>query len=170
MAEHPKVPIRTATASDIASMFQIERQASGASHWAMDDYQRIFDAESPIRFALIAGDDPLAGFLVARTLGPDWEIENLAIAPSARRLGVGRALVAELLQRARHAEAATVMLEVRESNQAARALYESSGFQAVARRIAYYHDPPEDAVIYRMVPGLTGKRAPFTNPGSGDGL
>jgi ribosomal-protein-alanine acetyltransferase len=136
-------------------MFEMERQASGVSHWTRDDYRRIFDAESPIRFALIAGDDLPAGFLVARTLGPDWEIENLAVAPPARRSGVGRTLVAELLQRARHAGVASVMLEVRDSNQPARALYESSGFQAIARRAAYYHDPPEDAVIYRIIPGLT---------------
>jgi hypothetical protein len=64
---------------------------------------------------------------------------------------VGRTLVAELLQRARHAGVASVMLEVRDSNQPARALYESSGFQAIARRAEYYHDPPEDAVIYRII-------------------
>ena len=152
MAERPIVPIRTATRDDIAGMLQLERQASGASHWPAEDYQRIFDAEYPLRFALIAGNDPPSGFLVVRMVEPDWEIENLAVAAQARRFGVGRALVAELLERARGAGAASVMLEVRESNQPARALYESSGFQAVARRVAYYHDPPEDAVIYRIIP------------------
>jgi [ribosomal protein S18]-alanine N-acetyltransferase len=153
MAERPVVPIRTATRDDIASMLQLERQASGASHWPVGDYQRIFESESPLRFVLIAGNDPPTGFLVVRIVAPDWEIENLAVAAQARRFGVGRALVAELLERARGAGAASVMLEVRESNQPARALYESSGLQAVARRAAYYHDPPEDAVIYRMVFG-----------------
>jgi ribosomal-protein-alanine N-acetyltransferase len=152
MADRAGVPIRTATPDDISAMLQLERAADGASHWSAGDYQRIFDTESPMRFALIAGSGPPTGFLVARAIGPDWEIENLAVAGQARRRGVGRALVAELLRRASHAGAASVLLEVRKSNQAARALYESSGFKVLASRAAYYHDPPEDAVIYRIVP------------------
>ncbi len=152
MAERPGIPIRAASPDDISAMLQLERASGGASHWSLGDYQRIFEAESPRRFALIAGRNPPAGFLVARSLGPDWEIENLAVARHVRRRGVGRALVAELLRRASAAGAAGVTLEVRQSNQPARALYESSGFQVIACRSAYYHDPQEDAVVYRIVP------------------
>lgn len=43
--------------------------------------------------------------------------------------------------------ACAISLEVRESNLAARRLYESFGFKAEAARKGYYHSPAEDAVI-----------------------
>jgi ribosomal-protein-alanine N-acetyltransferase len=48
-------------------------------------------------------------------------------------------------------EAATsVLLEVRESNLAARQLYEKMGFSALARRAAYYREPSEDGLVLRI--------------------
>jgi ribosomal-protein-alanine acetyltransferase len=152
MAEPATVSIRDATPQDVVAMLEIERSAGGASHWAATDYERIFLAESPRRFALIAGSNLPQGFLVARAVDKEWEIENLAVAGQARRRGIGRALVAELLRRAVEYGAANVMLEVRESNRPARALYESAGFRAIGARINYYHDPAEDAVTYRIFP------------------
>jgi ribosomal-protein-alanine N-acetyltransferase len=43
-----------------------------------------------------------------------------------------------------------VLLEVRESNQAARRLYEREGFIEVGRRAGYYHRPPEAALLFRF--------------------
>jgi len=50
--------------------------------------------------------------------------------------------------RAERAEA--IFLEVRESNQAARAFYERHGFQPSGRRARYYSQPNEDAITYRL--------------------
>ena len=63
--------------------------------------------------------------------------------PSPRLLG-------ELLDSARAKDAAAVFLEVRESNQAARALYEKWAFRESGRRPRYYKDPAEDAILYRL--------------------
>jgi ribosomal-protein-alanine N-acetyltransferase len=151
MPERPEVPIRTATRDDAAALVQLEREAEGAAHWSIGEYWRIFDSEAPPRTVLIAGGSPPVGFLIARIAGLDWEIENVAVVTLARRRGIGTALLRELLRQARRAGASNVTLEVRESNQPARSLYESCGFSAVARRPGYYHDPPEDALIYRIV-------------------
>ena len=80
----------------------------------------------------------------------EWEIENIAIAGSARRRGLGTRLLGELLDLARAKGAEAVFLEVRESNRVARALYEKWAFLESGRRRRYYKDPEEDAILYRI--------------------
>ena len=95
-------------------------------------------------------ESDLQGFVIARVLGEEWEIENIAVAGPARRRGLGTRLLGELLDSARAKDAAAVFLEVRESNQSARALYKKAGFVEVGLRKSYYAVPPEDAVICRL--------------------
>lgn len=150
MSERPVMVIRSAIPDDIPLMLQLDRSAAGASHWGVGEYQRVFHPEAPARLALIAEIGVPVGFLIARTTGSDWELENIAVSAQVRRKGVGTALLAELFRRLREAAAKSIFLEVRESNDAARCLYENYGFWAVGRRGAYYNDPPEDAVVYRF--------------------
>ena len=91
------------------------------------------------------------GFLVGRAVEGEWEIENIAVAGPARRRGLGTRLVGEFLDLARKQGAQAVFLEVRESNRAARALYEKWAFVEAGRRAHYYRQPEEDAVAYRLV-------------------
>jgi len=80
----------------------------------------------------------------------EWEIENIALAGPARRRGLGTRLLGEFLDLARAQGAEAVFLEVRESNRAARALYEKWSFMRSGRRQRYYKDPEEDAILYRL--------------------
>ena len=86
---------------------------------------------------------------MAHFAADEGEILNLGVATPQRRGGVGRALVERLLEELRDRGVRVVYLEVRESNAAARRLYESLGFAAVGRRARYYRRPVEDAVILR---------------------
>lgn len=92
----------------------------------------------------------MLGFLIAHHLHPEWELENLVVAPDFRRKGLATKLLAALLTRARETNSESVFLEVRESNQAARALYGSLGFEDSGRRKLYYTNPHEDAVLYHL--------------------
>ena len=74
-------------------------------------------------------------------------ISNVAVAPSARRQGIGDRLIEELLHRAKALELAFVTLEVREHNEPAQALYRKHGFAPVGKRRNYYQAPAEDAVL-----------------------
>lgn len=74
-------------------------------------------------------------------------ISNVAVAADARRRGVGGALVAALLSRARELGLAFVTLEVRRGNLAAIALYSKLGFRPVGERRGYYDRPKEDAIL-----------------------
>ncbi len=146
--------LRQATPADIAALQAIEQQSTTAAHWASREYDALFAPEAPRRLALIAAEaampDDVLGFLIARCALDEWEIENVVVAGSQRRRGIATQLVRELLLRARHAEIQTVLLEVRESNVAARQLYEKAAFTAVGRRKDYYCDPQEDALLLRI--------------------
>ena len=136
-------------------MLALERHAATAAHWREDDYDRIFAApDGTTRTALVIEEEQVVGFIVARAIGEEWEIENVAVAGQARRRGLGTRLLGELLDLARTRGARSVFLEVRESNVAARALYEKWAFVESGRRKAYYQGPEEDALIYKFdLPG-----------------
>jgi ribosomal-protein-alanine N-acetyltransferase len=140
--------IRTGQPDDIDEILKLERDTEEAAHWSQSQYVAILSTSGPRRHVVIVEDGGLRGFLVARADGDEWEIENIAVAESARRLGFGSQLLEELIQRARAAKASSIFLEVRESNRAARALYEKWGFQETGRRRRYYREPDEDALTY----------------------
>jgi ribosomal-protein-alanine N-acetyltransferase len=111
----------------------------------------VFQPSTPPRVALIIQEEAcVQGFVVARVVGEEWEIENIAVSSPARKRGLGTRLLRELLDLARAQGAEAVVLEVRESNRAARALYHKWSFRESSRRKDYYHDPEEDAILYRI--------------------
>src|SRR5690606_1400281 len=85
------------------------------------------------------------GYVLFWHVADEIHLLNVAVAPAARRRGVGRALVEEVLAYGRGAAAAKVLLEVRASNVAALRLYESLGFVRFNVRRRYYADG-EDGV------------------------
>jgi ribosomal-protein-alanine N-acetyltransferase len=91
----------------------------------------------------------LLGYVVTLVLGDEGEIADLAVAPAARCRGVGGMLLDRVAVESHHLGLRSLYLEVRESNAAARALYESRGFLPVGRRRAYYRNPLEDALLLR---------------------
>ena len=146
--------IRPAIPDDIPAIRALEQQADSAAHWAEREYDALFAADAPARIALVAvGKSDAAqvhGFVIARCALDEWEIENVVVADGDRRLGIGTRLVQELLLRVLAAGATSVLLEVRESNTAARRLYEKLGFSEQGRRSNYYRDPPEDALLLQI--------------------
>ena len=158
----PKVIIRKATPDDLFSVLALESECPAAAHWSQQQYRDLLiptHAKSR-RLALVAEEGSiiysetkvaaLIGFLVARHLAPEWELENIVVAPGARRQGVGKRLLEALLTAAREVNSDAVFLEVRESNLAARGLYEKFGFCQTGRRKSYYTNPLEDAVLYSL--------------------
>lgn len=146
-----KLSIRSAASADLPAMMLLEKHAATAAHWTAQQYEALFRRHSPERRALIIEDESgLQGFVIARVVDREWEIENIAVAGPARRRGLGTRLLGELLDQARGRGADAVFLEVRESNRAARALYEKWAFLESGRRPGYYNDPEEDALLYRL--------------------
>jgi ribosomal-protein-alanine N-acetyltransferase len=108
-------------------------------------------SKSQSRTALVVEQDAnVVGFIVGQQLEDEWEIENIAVTGAARRRGLGSRLVGELFDLVRSQGGKSVFLEVRESNRAARSLYEKWGFLEVGRRKMYYQNPPEDALVLKF--------------------
>jgi ribosomal-protein-alanine acetyltransferase len=97
-----------------------------------------------------ADDARVEAFAVAKRIEPECEIENIIVNPERQRRGLGERLLGELLNCLRGKACEAVFLEVRESNLPARGLYEKFGFREVGRRVKYYVQPQEDAVVYRF--------------------
>ncbi len=94
----------------------------------------------------------VAGFLCAWIVAGELHINNIAVHPGYRRRGVASQLLEETLRRAKARGAEAGYLEVRASNDAAKALYERYGFKTVGRRRNYYDRPREDAVVMHKAP------------------
>jgi ribosomal-protein-alanine N-acetyltransferase len=99
--------------------------------------------------AASTGVATLGGYVLAMALGVEGEIADIAVAPRARGRGIGGALLDEATVRLADTGVRALFLEVRESNSAARGLYDSRGFAPVGRRRGYYRHPPEDALVLR---------------------
>ncbi len=133
------VRIRPLRAEDLPEIARIQAASPEAACWDPKDYLRHECRVAEIGRAVV-------GFVVWRHVAPgEAEILNLAVAPGHRRRGVASRLLAPLLQR----RGVTWYLEVRESNRAARRLYEKLGFRDVGRRPLYYRDTSEAAVVMR---------------------
>jgi len=146
------IRIRAAVPDDLAFMKRIASHSITAAQWPDSTYEKLFAPEAVQKRTILVVEEngETLGFVVARPAADEWEIENIAVIGTARRRGLGSHLLGEFLNQAKKAGAAAVFLEVRESNHAARALYEKWAFVQSGRRSAYYSDPLEDALVFRF--------------------
>jgi ribosomal-protein-alanine N-acetyltransferase len=150
--------VRPAEFNDIPCLMVIERQSASAAHWSERQYRALFTGEYgvessvPRRICLVVETaSVVAGFVVALCSGPEWEVENIVIDSALLRRGYASVLLRELLSQAANEGAGRVLLEVRESNQVARAFYARGGFRTIGRRRSYYRDPDEDAILLQFL-------------------
>ena len=120
-----------------------------SQRWTHEAFASELGHEPPTVYVLrLSG--AVAGFAVIRMVGADLDIVNVAVEEAQRRQGLGRSLLRQLFAHAGSRGVGSVFLEVRESNQAARALYESLGFDETQRRRNFYANPVEDAVLMSL--------------------
>jgi N6-L-threonylcarbamoyladenine synthase len=108
----------------------------------------------------------VVGFLIGRRYPDVWHVMDLAVAPERRRQGIGGLLLAGFLEAA-DAAGMAVVLEVRQGNAEAVALYESRGFALVGVRRGYYTDSGEDALVMAREPGDEGRTCADDDPARG---
>jgi [ribosomal protein S18]-alanine N-acetyltransferase len=153
MQPSAQVMVRRAVAADIDRVFEIDRAALYVSHWSRNVYEK-YEGEPREDFfhrcLLVAVEDGVViGFAAGSFLEGDDAalLENLTVDVNWRRRGVARALCAALIDWAKSEGALGLDLEVRVTNEAARALYASLQFVEQGRRKKYYRDPEEDGVL-----------------------
>jgi [ribosomal protein S18]-alanine N-acetyltransferase len=107
-----------------------------------------------------ASGQPICAFANYWCIADELQLMNVATLQAQRRRGFGRALVCDMIEDARARRSALVALEVRRSNDAARALYRGLGFVEQGVRPRYYSDNAEDAIVMQLALGSAGVRAP----------
>jgi len=150
------VIVRFMRREDLDAVASIER-ASFSSPWTVGMLRA--ELGEPLGWATVALDPEsrVVGFLTGRRYPDAWHVADLAVSARRRRQGVGGALLDHFL-RAADESGAMVVLEVRQANEAAMALYRTRGFSPVGVRRGYYNDTGEDALVLARHPE-TGRPA-----------
>lgn len=144
--------IEQMTAHDLLEVVEIE-EACRLSLWGWDSYHaELSRPEAIMLVARRARPDQLTGhglhgFLSGRVSARELHINNIGVHETARRRGIGNALMTAAFAAGRRQGALMAILEVRAGNVAAQSLYRRFGFEVVGRRRQYYRDPAEDALL-----------------------
>jgi ribosomal-protein-alanine N-acetyltransferase len=153
--------LRVAGPGDVDAIMALETATFENDAWSRA--MMLGDLSQPYCHYLVAtaaGDAPavsgaapaLAGYagLMSPRGGADADIQTIAVAPDARRRGLGRTLMTALIAEAVARGARRVFLEVRADNPGAQTLYDSLGFLPIGLRRGYYQPDDVDAVVMRL--------------------
>ncbi len=131
---------------DLDEVLEIER-ASFSMPWSRGAFLYEMQQNRVARCWVMREPGRVVGYLCLWEVADEFHITNIAVHPSFRRQGIGRALLQGVLEDARQRKLRLVVLEVRPSNTEARTLYETFGFRVIGRRRGYYYDTGEDALV-----------------------
>ncbi len=141
------VVLRAATTADLAALDRLPGLSASTRRGLARQLAR---ATADARGDTVVVVATRAGVLLGAALGllqvDDGHVVDLAVAPTARRSGTGRALLGALTDELRTRGARAITLEVRAGNLPALALYRGEGFEVEGRRPGYYPDG-EDALL-----------------------
>ncbi|MEW6685117.1 MAG: tRNA (adenosine(37)-N6)-threonylcarbamoyltransferase complex dimerization subunit type 1 TsaB [Candidatus Edwardsbacteria bacterium] len=151
--DEPKITILPMTELDLDEILKIE-QASFPDPWKREMFLHDIQ-ETKQAFSIVAkqrepksryqSGGEVVGYAVVWFVIDEMHLGNIAVAHSRRKKGIGRKLLAYLLDEAKKRNCQLATLEVRVSNEAAISLYRNFGFKEVAIRKKYYRD--EDGLV-----------------------
>ncbi|MEE9552874.1 MAG: ribosomal protein S18-alanine N-acetyltransferase [candidate division Zixibacteria bacterium] len=140
-----KITFRRMTENDLEKVSEIERDIF-SDPWSYNAFKT--DLNNDMAFPLVAEFENLViGYTNLYIVAGEVQIGNFAVAQGYRKRGVGKKLMDQILSIANERKCDSIFLEVRDSNEPAKALYGSFGFQQVGLRRDYYTNPRESAVI-----------------------
>ena len=143
--------IRTATEADLDAIMAIEHECFTEDAWSQDNMRFELLAHHT-HYVVAIRDELVIGYagLSKVPVSDQGDIQTIAVSPAARGLGLGRALMNNLIDEAKRQRAHDIMLEVRADNPVAQSLYLSLGFEQIAVRKNYYQPAGVDALIMRL--------------------
>ena len=137
---------RRMRAADVPAVHRIE-ELTFPQPWTEADFTYEVSQNPCARYMVVEKDGHVAGYAGARIVMEEGDITNVAIHPALRGMGLGKGVVAALLQYAANLGVQALTLEVRRGNLAAQHVYESLGFERFGVRKGYYTDNGEDAYL-----------------------
>lgn len=146
--------------ADIPSVLEIERQ-SQLEPWSEQSFlEELGRLHSHLLAARLEQDTvtasrtwtagEAAGYICYWCVADEIQILNIAVHQDFRRQHMASALLAHAIRTGREKRIELVTLEVRQSNHAARRLYEAFGFTVVGERPKYYGAPVESAMLMEL--------------------
>ena len=141
-----KVCIVPMTAAHLPQVAALENICFPADPWSEALFREALDNPSAAILLAQGEGGALLGYAVLAAVLDEGNLDNIAVAPAARRQGVADALLSAITGFGRE-NLSRLTLEVRASNAPAIALYEKHGFHPAGLRRDYYHSPKEDALI-----------------------
>lgn len=133
---------------DVPAVVHLEAEAF-SSPWHASTFHRLLGRPGA-ELWVVELDGAIAGYAVLWCILDQGEVANIAIRGDLRGRGIGGRLLDHLIEVSRSRGVRSLFLEVRESNDAARGLYDSRGFKEIGRRKGYYQSPVEDARILEL--------------------
>jgi ribosomal-protein-alanine N-acetyltransferase len=150
LAAAPAVTLERLRWWDLADVSDLERDLFGADAWSPAQFWSELARVPESRWYIVArAQDGIVGYAGVFVVGPEADVQTVAVARQAQGRGIGRMLVGALAGHARERGARVLHLEVRADNAAAQALYEGLGFAQVGRRRDYY-GRGRDAVLMSL--------------------
>ena len=141
--------IENMTADHVAAVARLEAVCF-ADPWS--ERSVASEVNNPLSLWLVALEgDCVVGYIGSQTVLDESDMMNVAVHPDHRRRGVAEALVLALCEALKQRGSGCLTLEVRASNEPAKALYGKLGFELAGRRPNYYRNPREDALILRKM-------------------
>jgi [ribosomal protein S18]-alanine N-acetyltransferase len=146
----PRLTRRPMTVGDLDAVAAVETR-SYSHPWSRGNFTDSL-AAGYLAEVLVDGGGELVGYFIAMEGVDELHLLNITVAPDWQGQGHGQALMAAVRQHARQRGLCTLWLEVRASNQRARALYRRLGFEEVGLRRGYYPAAVrrEDAVVMSL--------------------
>lgn len=143
--------MRPARAEDLDAIMVVEESAY-ESGWPRSVFERELVQEwSHVDLVCPSGSDEPVAHIVYWIVHDELHLLNVAVHRSARRRGLGRAMIERLLKVCEAECLQYITLEVRVSNEAAIRLYQAHGFRRIGRRRRYYANNGEDALVMALV-------------------
>jgi ribosomal-protein-alanine N-acetyltransferase len=144
--------IRRMREGDLAAVLEIEA-LSFSNPWSEATFRGEMQNTS-VSFPLVVVRRPgeeIVGYIIFWQIREDVQVNNVAVHPARRGLGLGEALMRYAIAKSREAGATFMTLEVRQSNTRALELYRRLGFEIMGTRKNYYTKPDEDALVMALV-------------------
>ena len=140
-----KIIIRKMQRSDLAKACEIEND-NFSLPWSEKSFLESMERNDTVFLTALVGEE-VAGYIGCYCIAGTGEITNVAVKETCRRKGLGEMLLEKLCEEGALLDTQEFFLEVRESNEAAIALYSNQGFVKEGIRKNFYEKPVENAVI-----------------------
>ena len=148
-----RVVARALSWADIPRLVELEARLFADDAWSAPTWWAELAARPRRDYVALDRDGELVGYGGLDLAGEVADLMTLAIAPEVQGCGLGGELLALMASRAREAGAAYLLLEVRDDNAGAKALYARAGFEVLSVRRRYYRPGDVDALVMRLTLG-----------------